>query len=115
MFQGQIIQAFNRAHKIVKQLLMLETETLEVRIDRQAVLAYLRSNEDRPISNREIARGSGVSPTQVKAIIKQLVEDKAVVKSESKPGRGTRYWIKRSPNANKIIEVKSRLMKWRDK
>lgn len=66
------------------------------------ILSFLRSHEDRLITQAEIARGSGTAQSKVSKLIQELEAEGRVVRS-APTYEGTRYWVAQSPNLDEPV------------
>lgn len=87
------------AHKIVKQ----SDEPRGVQDEISHILDYLSENQDELVTVSAVSKGSGVKMYRVPTVLQSLVQKKIIVKSETKPGRGTRYWINGGPNSDERV------------
>jgi len=75
---------------------------------KEKVLNYLTRNQEKFITQEEVARGSGVTQPQVSRALRDLVKEGIIVKSE--PAHlGTRYQVNDSPNAHLQTDEESRV------
>lgn len=74
----------------------------------EKVYRFLERNEDKRLSQTEIARGAGVGGSTVSQSIKKLVQDKRIVASDYSK-EGTRYWLYNSiedaPQAEEVTNL----------
>lgn len=66
------------------------------------ILRYLSQNQNKLISYKDIARGSGTAKSKIGKLIRELVEEQVIVHSVPRPRHGTTYQIiGQGPNLSK--------------